>query len=283
MSIYGLTPVTSSRTRCACPTSSDPDTSRTYVRGTSQVYETIHEESRICLLFIIRARWNMWRDPASICMQAMTSAGINKKGVHMKKGLIGLAVTLAGIVFVSAAVTQDALYAGDDVHGKRAAWGKGDHGTCLSKGERYMERGGRFVTCGSNFKGSGEKSVTSQNLKMLLRHSKELGLTDVQVEKIADIKRTLVKERIAMKAQVRILDVDIRALAKNDTVDVEKIRPLIEKKYEAKKELGLKEIMALADAKKVLTPEQLKKAKELAREKRRACTSKGKKPLSRRA
>jgi len=194
----------------------------------------------------------------------------------MKKRLIGVITASVAVVFAAGTLTQGVLYAGDDVHGKGAAWGKGGHGTCLAKGERYMDRGEKFMAHGKKFKGRGDKSIASKKLKMLVRHSKELGLTDEQVEKIAEIKRNLRKDRITLKAQIKVLDVDIRALAKKDTVDVEKIRPLIEKKYEAKKELGLKDIVALADAKKVLTPEQLKKAKELAREKRHACGPKGK-------
>jgi Spy/CpxP family protein refolding chaperone len=193
----------------------------------------------------------------------------------MKKRSIGLAAAAVAVLFAAGTLTQGVLYAGE-MHAKGAKWGKGDSGKCMVKGERFTDRGEKFMAHGKKYKARGEKSMAAKKLKMLVRHSKELGLTDEQVEKIADIKRDLKKDRITLKAQIKVLDVDIRALAKRDTIEVDKIRPLIEKKYEAKKELTMKDIAALADAKGLLTAEQIKKAKELGREKRHACGPKGK-------
>lgn len=103
-------------------------------------------------------------------------------------------------------------------------------------------------------------------IKMIMLHKGELGLTDEQTDKLADIKHAVMKDVIKMEADIDILAVDIKTLLMKDTIDTAAIQPLVEKKYQIKKDKTMRCIQALADAKKVLTPEQAKKLKDLCTE-----------------
>ncbi|HRZ86412.1 MAG TPA: Spy/CpxP family protein refolding chaperone [bacterium] len=162
----------------------------------------------------------------------------------MRKGYVGLAVSLA---VATGVLLHGVLYAGE-MHGKRGRCGQGEGGKCMVTGK----------------------------LMMLEHNKKKLGLTDEQAGKIASIKDGLTKDRIALNAQIDTLEVDIRTLVTADTIEVDKVRPLIEKKYEIEKEIGLKSIEALASAQKVLTPEQNKKAREMGRDMWKSHGPKGK-------
>jgi len=116
-------------------------------------------------------------------------------------------------------------------------------------------------------KGGSKGCELLMKIKMMIMHKAELGLTDEQVDKLADVKHAVMKDVIRMDAESDVLDVDIKALLWKDTVDVEALKPLVEKKYGIEKDIKLRCIQALADAKKVLSAEQNKKLKDLCVEK----------------
>jgi len=114
--------------------------------------------------------------------------------------------------------------------------------------------------CGCSDKG---KCEMLQKVKMIILNKAELGLTEQQVEKLADIKHAIMKDSIMLDAQVDVIAVDIKTLLGKDTVDVAAVKPLVDKASDLEKEKTMKCIQAFADAKKVLTPEQNKKMKEI--------------------
>jgi len=97
-------------------------------------------------------------------------------------------------------------------------------------------------------------------------NKKELGLDDKQIEKLKDIKHDSMKEKIKATADMDILKVDMKSLMHADTLDADKLKSLVSKKYDIKKDLMIKSIDAYAKALNVLTPEQKKIYKDLCHE-----------------
>jgi Spy/CpxP family protein refolding chaperone len=116
------------------------------------------------------------------------------------------------------------------------------------------------------YKGKSGENELLMKIKMIMLHKSDLGLTDEQTDKLADIKHAVMKDVIKMEADIDIIAVDVKTLLMKDTVDVAKIQPLVEKKYQIKKDKAMRCIQALADAKKVLTPEQIKQLKDICNE-----------------
>ncbi len=98
---------------------------------------------------------------------------------------------------------------------------------------------------------------------MVIKNQEELGLSDEQVKKIKDLKITTKKEVIRKKAEIDILAIDIKAAMWEDSVDVNAVNALIDKKYELKKEKTKALIAAYVALKNVFTEEQKKKLKGL--------------------
>ena len=98
---------------------------------------------------------------------------------------------------------------------------------------------------------------------MLLMNEDELGLTDEQVTKIKNLKMGTKKSLIKQEAEIALLGVDIKSKLWEDTIDVAAITPLVNKKYELKKQKTLSIITAYAQLKNILTAEQKEKMKGL--------------------
>ncbi|MCK5706841.1 MAG: Spy/CpxP family protein refolding chaperone [Candidatus Aureabacteria bacterium] len=101
----------------------------------------------------------------------------------------------------------------------------------------------------------------------LMRNKEELGLTDEQVDKIKALMIETRKSLIKTKADIDIIDVDIKAAMFSDDIDKEVVGKLIDQKYDLKKVQAKTVINALVDTKGVLNDEQKEKAKELFKDK----------------
>jgi Spy/CpxP family protein refolding chaperone len=93
-----------------------------------------------------------------------------------------------------------------------------------------------------------------------LNRAGELGLSDVQVNKLQAIRSACLKDNIRMAAEVKIDRLNLQDLLHGENWTVEEGEKLIRKMEKQKADMMVRHLRALAEARKVLTPEQLKKA-----------------------
>lgn len=93
----------------------------------------------------------------------------------------------------------------------------------------------------------------------LLRHQKELGLSAEQTAKIKSVATDYVKTRIREKADVKLAEVDVRTLVRNENADLSAIESAMRKAEDTRLALRLDEVKAVRAATAVLTPEQREK------------------------
>ncbi|MFH1836752.1 MAG: Spy/CpxP family protein refolding chaperone [Candidatus Omnitrophota bacterium] len=132
-------------------------------------------------------------------------------------------------------------------------------GLCLSAQAVYAEQG----------KGMGhEKSLDEKivcKAGMILTNKEDLGLSEEQAAKVKEIKVAVKKEVIRKDAEIEILKIDIMADMYADTINVEVVNALVDKKYDLKKAKAKYLVKAYADVGNVLTAEQKKSLKELCK------------------
>ena len=104
---------------------------------------------------------------------------------------------------------------------------------------------------------------------LIIKNQEELGLSDDQVKKVKDLKIASKKDLIRKKAEIDLLVLDIKAALWEDTVDINAVNALIDKKYEIKKAKAKSLVAALVALKEVLTEEQQKKLKGLCKKGKR--------------
>jgi protein CpxP len=93
----------------------------------------------------------------------------------------------------------------------------------------------------------------------LLRHAKDLALTDEQVTKLKSLMTDYKKTRILDKADVKLAGVDVRALVHDEKADMAAIESAVRKLEGAQAKMLLDGIRALRAASATLTPEQREK------------------------
>ncbi len=121
--------------------------------------------------------------------------------------------------------------------------------------EGYGKKGGYH--CGS------KKDKGYSKACMMLKNREELGLSDEQVDKIKALKHDAKKDAIRKQSEIDLVAVDIKKEMYEDTLNVEAVNKLIDKKYELKKEKAKASVKACADLKGTLTEEQKAKLKEI--------------------
>lgn len=109
----------------------------------------------------------------------------------------------------------------------------------------------------------GVENEVCHKAMAILKNQEELGLSDEQVEKIKELKISVKKDSIRRKADIDILVLDIKAASWGDTIDINAVNALIDKKYELKKEKAKSLVAADVALKSILTEEQQKKLKAL--------------------
>ncbi|HQO57668.1 MAG TPA: Spy/CpxP family protein refolding chaperone [Candidatus Omnitrophota bacterium] len=135
--------------------------------------------------------------------------------------------------------------------------------------------GAKPPVCGGFVEGGGPGPDHKKGLedtffkkaKMLLKHGGELNLSDEQVRKIRALKHDVKKDIIMKAAQIEVVGLDVRALLREDVIDVDQANALIEQKYDIKKAKAKLLVKALADLKNILTDEQKKTVPGLYKEK----------------
>lgn len=100
---------------------------------------------------------------------------------------------------------------------------------------------------------------TSHLIRHLLRHQKDIGLTDEQVGKLKELQLNLDKTRIKSEADIQIAERELRALVEDDKSDLGAIEAKLKQSEELQTGLRLAAIKARREALGLLTPEQREK------------------------
>jgi Spy/CpxP family protein refolding chaperone len=96
-----------------------------------------------------------------------------------------------------------------------------------------------------------------------LNKAEALGLSDAQVAKLKNIKMTTKKALIQKEADLRIAKLELDELLQNPKAKRSDIEAKAKKVQDLKSDIALTKLRARLDARSVLTPEQLEKAKSL--------------------
>ena len=99
----------------------------------------------------------------------------------------------------------------------------------------------------------------------ILENHEELGLTDVDVKKVRDLKIGTKKSMIRNRAEVELLMVDVISSLYQEKPEISEINKLIDKKFEIKKAGMKKLIAAFVGIKKLLSKEQMKQVKAICK------------------
>ena len=97
------------------------------------------------------------------------------------------------------------------------------------------------------------------SLHRLLRHGKDLGLSQEQRAKIKAIATDYTKTRIREEADLKLAEVDVRTLIHDEKADLSAIETALKKSESTHTALRLDGVKALRAAAAVLTPEQREK------------------------
>lgn len=111
--------------------------------------------------------------------------------------------------------------------------------------------------------GQGKSCKVTAKAHMVLKNKDELGISENQEEKIEALLLKAKKESIRQDAEIEIIGLDIKAKMKENTVNVQEINPLIDKKYDLKKAKAKASLAAYAELKNILTDKQKETLKEL--------------------
>jgi len=107
--------------------------------------------------------------------------------------------------------------------------------------------------------GPDRSHMVGHTIFSLLRHAKDLSLSDEQVTKLKSLMTEYKKTRIVDKADVKLAHVDVRALVHDEKADMAAIEGAVHKLEVAKTKMLLDGIRALRAASATLTPEQREK------------------------
>jgi Spy/CpxP family protein refolding chaperone len=90
-----------------------------------------------------------------------------------------------------------------------------------------------------------------------------LNLDDRQKKMLDEIKSRIMKETIRKMADIRIAQIELRDLIKQDPLDMKAVEAKIKQIAAMKSDLGISHIRAFEEIKKILTPEQRKKLMDM--------------------
>lgn len=132
-------------------------------------------------------------------------------------------------------------------------------------GECPMGKGGFMSGHGKMACGMDKDKMFFKKAHMVLENADELGLASDQIEKVKALKYSVAKRTIKEDAEIETLALDIKEALGKDEVDINVVNKLVDQKYTLKAQKAKEEISAYADLKKILSPDQQKKVKEMCR------------------
>ncbi len=106
---------------------------------------------------------------------------------------------------------------------------------------------------------------------MILENAKELGLSEQQIESVKSLKLKTKKDMITKEAEIDLVALDVKTELWKDAIDVNVINPLIDRKYDLKKEKTKILVAAIAEIKKTLSKDQMDKLKAMHEQKCEMC------------
>jgi Spy/CpxP family protein refolding chaperone len=101
----------------------------------------------------------------------------------------------------------------------------------------------------------------ADHLHHLLRHQKEIGLTEEQVRKLRAIDLEFDRGRIKLEAEIHVTERELMALLEEEKTDLSAIEAKVKQSANLEAALRMLAFGARRDALAVLTPEQREKAK----------------------
>jgi len=107
----------------------------------------------------------------------------------------------------------------------------------------------------------GHHDRAGRLLHHLLRHQKELGLTEEQVSKLKTLSLDFDRSRIKVRADIMVAERELRALIHDDQADMAAIEAKIKESEGLQTGLRVTAIKARREAWSLLTPEQREKEK----------------------
>ena len=107
--------------------------------------------------------------------------------------------------------------------------------------------------------GRAMHDFVGHSLHRLLRHGKDVGLSQEQRAKIKAITTDYTKTRIREEADLKLAEVDVRTLVHNEKADLAAIETAMKKSESTRTALRLDGVKALRAAAAVLTSEQVEK------------------------
>jgi Spy/CpxP family protein refolding chaperone len=94
------------------------------------------------------------------------------------------------------------------------------------------------------------------------RMQKDLGLTDEQVKKIADINKSHERKMLDYREKLAPKNIQLKRLLLDETVDMARVRTLVKEIADLRADLQILRIQHRLDIEKVLTPEQKAKMRQ---------------------
>src|SRR5438094_6200109 len=114
-------------------------------------------------------------------------------------------------------------------------------GLVFAEPNEGMHRGYRS----EHHQGTTGRHMVSHTFHSLLRHAKDLGLSEQQVEKLKSLMTDYKKARIRDKAEVKLAEVDAQRLVHDQKAEMADIEDAIRKSEAARTKLRLDEIRTL--------------------------------------
>jgi len=105
----------------------------------------------------------------------------------------------------------------------------------------------------------GHQGGAGHFLRHLLKHQKEIGLTEDQVARLKAIHLELDRTRIRTEAEVLVAERELAAMVQDDKADLAAIEAKVKQSEALEAGLRLAAIKAKRDAMALLTPEQREK------------------------
>jgi Spy/CpxP family protein refolding chaperone len=129
---------------------------------------------------------------------------------------------------------------------------------------------------GHSMHGGAAPDFVGHSLHGLLRHKKDLGLSAEQSAQIKAIATDYTKTRIREEADLKLAEVDVRTLVRDEKAELPAIETAMKKSESAHTALRLEGVKALRTATAVLTPEQHEKWRAIRMERHREGRGEGK-------
>jgi len=105
-------------------------------------------------------------------------------------------------------------------------------------------------------------------ISTMLRHREKLGLSENQARQLEQLRDNFQKESIRKEADLRVAEMDLKALLEAEAVDMTKVEEKIREIERLKGDLRLARIRAIEKGKEQLTAEQRKKLQEMLSDQR---------------